>query len=84
MTETYDRIQGFTQDIQKQILRRSEGDITRVPKLVEQAMTGAFNTQFCRGLKGKLMCEYIPEDFADTVIEMVEQHKKGKGSQRIH
>lgn len=78
MAEVYDRISGFTQTIQKEILKRSEGDISRIPELVEEAMEGAFDTQTCRGLKGKFMCEYIPEELADTVMQLVERYRDGK------
>jgi hypothetical protein len=78
MLEVYNKTAGFTQDIQKQILRASAGDITRVDELVTQAQQGAFDTKFCRGLGGKLMCEYIPEELAPTVIQLVEEYRKNK------
>lgn len=76
MIEAYNKTAGFTQEIQKQILRASEGDVSRLDELVEQAQEGAFDTKMCRGLAGKLMCEYIPEELARSVIELVEQWKK--------
>lgn len=78
MAEVYDRIAGFNQRIQKEILKRSEGNISRIPELVEQAMEGAFDTLTCAGLKGKFMCDYIPEELADTVIELVDRYTKDK------
>lgn len=78
MEQVYDQIAGFKQDIQVAILRESGGDITKIPELVSEAQEGAFNTRFCRGLKGKFMCEYIPEELADTVIELVERYRSGK------
>ncbi len=41
-------------------------------------MQGLFNSRTCRGLKGKFMCEYIPEELADTVIELVTRFTTGK------
>lgn len=78
MTKAYDQIGGFTQAVQKEILKRSEGDISRVPELVEQAMEGAFDVRACHGLKGRLMCEFIPEEMADQVIALVGQYKGGR------
>jgi len=61
------------------ILRESGGDTTsKIPELVAEAMEGAFNARTCRGLKGKFMCEYIPGELADTVIDLVERYKTGK------
>lgn len=80
MLEAYDKTAGFTQEIQKQILKASGGDISRIDELVEQAQEGAFDTKMCRGLAGKLMCEYIPEELAGAVIELVEQYRKQGGS----
>lgn len=74
--EAYNKTAGFTQDIQKQILKASGGDISRIDELVAQAQEGAFDTKYCRGLAGKLMCEYIPEELAPTVIQLVEQYRK--------
>jgi len=74
--EAYDKTVGFSQEIQKQIIKATGGDISRIDELVEQAQEGAFDTKLCRGLAGKLMCEYIPEELASTVVEMVEQWKR--------
>jgi len=73
MIEAYDKTTGFSQEIQKQILRASEGDISRVDELVQQAQEGAFDTKMCKGLEGELMCEYIPQELGATVIKLVEE-----------
>jgi ParB family chromosome partitioning protein len=74
--EAYDKTVGFTQEIQKQIIKATGGDVSRLDELVTQAQEGAFDAKFCRGLAGKLMCEYIPEELAGSVIELVEQWKR--------
>lgn len=71
----YNQIQGFGQDIQVQIIRQSEGQIGNIPRLVMQAQEGAFSTRFCHGLAGKLMCEFIPEELAEQVIQLVTDHR---------
>lgn len=80
MAEVYEQIGGFKQDIQVAILRESGGDPSRIPELVTEAMEGAFSTRTCRGLRGKFMCEYIPDELADMVIDLVERYKTGKMS----
>jgi ParB family transcriptional regulator, chromosome partitioning protein len=74
--EAYDKTVGFSQEIQKQIIKATGGDISRLDQLVAQAQEGAFDTKFCRGLAGKLMCEYIPQELAESVVELVEQWKR--------
>ncbi len=78
MAEAYQHIAGFKQDIQVAILRESGGDVSKIPELVAEAMEGAFNARTCRGLKGKFMCEFIPEELADTVIELVTRYTTRK------
>ncbi len=41
-------IAGFKLDIQKEILRKSKGDLDKIPGLTSQAMEGAFDTRLCR------------------------------------
>lgn len=72
----YKQIQGFSQDIQVQIIRESGGDIRQIPELVLQAQAGAFNVRVCRGLAGKLMCEFIPTELAEEVIQLVNERKR--------
>ncbi len=55
---------------------RREGRLSRIDDLVAQAQEGAFDTKMCHGLAGKLMCDYIPEELASTVIQMVEQWRE--------
>lgn len=79
MIEAYNKTSGFSQEIQKQILKASQGKISRIDELVEQAQEGAFDTKICRGLQGKMMCEYIPEELAPAVIQMVEKWRDRSG-----
>lgn len=54
--EVYGRISGFTQRIQEEIVKRSEGDIGKIEDLVEEAQEGAFDVRRCGGAYG---CEII-------------------------
>lgn len=48
--QVYDRISGFTQRIQEEILKRSEGDLASIDDLVAHAQEGAFNVRRCGAL----------------------------------
>lgn len=54
--EVFGRISGFTQRIQEEILKRSEGDIANIDNLVDEAQEGIFNVRRCGGAYG---CEII-------------------------
>jgi ParB family chromosome partitioning protein len=54
--EVYDRISGFTQRIQEEILKRSDGDRASIDGLVAEAQEGAFNVRRCGGA---YRCEVI-------------------------
>lgn len=71
--QVYDRISGFTQRIQEEILRRSDGDLASIGDLVAEAQEGAFNVRRCGSAYG---CEVIRDilqhritqaDFQDLV-----------------
>lgn len=48
-SEVYDKIAGFTQSIQQDILKRSEGDVTRINDLRTQTLELAFDVRGCGG-----------------------------------
>lgn len=79
MIEAYNKTAGFTQEIQKQILKQTGGDIAKIDRLVEQAHEGAFDVTMCHGLAGKMMCQYIPEELAASVIRLVEEWRESSG-----
>src|SRR5262249_48878672 len=56
--QVYDRIAGFTQRIQEEIIKRSNGDLAAIDDLVEVAQEGAFNVRRCGGLYG---CQVIKD-----------------------
>jgi ParB family chromosome partitioning protein len=73
--EVYEKICGFRQSIQEAIIKRSEGDISRIDELVAEAHEGAFNVRRCGGAYG---CEIVKDildgkvtqaDFEDLVKE---------------
>ena len=74
MMKAYDRISGFKQQIQLEILKRSEGNIFRIPEPVAKAQEGAFNTHICRGLHE---CIYIPNELRGAVKDAVKEYEAG-------
>jgi hypothetical protein len=54
--EVYEKISPFKQSIQETIIKQSQGDLSRIADLVEQAQEGAFDTRRCGGRYG---CEII-------------------------
>lgn len=54
--EVYDKISGFTQRIQEEIIKRSDGDLASIDDLIEEAQEGAFDVRRCGGAYG---CEII-------------------------
>lgn len=68
--QVLDRIGGFKQDIQVEILKSSAGDIERLEELRESALSGAFDTRFCRdGL-----CFMMPDDLKPIIRALAEDH----------
>ena len=63
------QIGGFKQGIQQEILKRSAGDLSKIPDLVEQANESAFDTRTCRdGL-----CFMMPPGLKAEVMNRLEQ-----------
>lgn len=71
--QVLDRIGGFKQGIQQEILKRSEGDLGRVEDLREQALSGAFDTQLCRdGL-----CFEMPNEVKSIISSWLGEDREG-------
>jgi ParB family chromosome partitioning protein len=71
--DVLDRIGGFKQQIQLEMIKRSGGDLKKLEELREQALEGAFDTRLCRGLDG---CQFIPEELIEPVKEAIEKFEK--------
>lgn len=68
--EVWDRISGFTQDVQQEIIRRTDPGLENLGVLVDQAAEGAFNYHVVRNCP--FDCPAIPEPLKKQVAEMVE------------
>lgn len=64
--QVFDRISGFTQRIQEEIIKRSDGDLSAIDDLVEEAQEGAFNVRRCGGPYG---CQIIRDILERRITE---------------
>ena len=65
-----ERIGGFKQQVQEEILKRSGGDISLIDLLTQQALGGCFNIFICQGLKS---CPYIPDEGREEILLLIEK-----------
>lgn len=65
----------FKQQIQLEIIKRSEGDINKLSNLRIQALEGAFDTYFCRSIDD---CQFIPTELIEPVKEAIKKYEKDK------
>jgi len=72
--EVLDRIGGFKQQIQFEMIKRSGGDVDKLEDLREQALEGAFDTRWCRGLDE---CPFIPLQLRKTVKDAIRKVEEG-------
>lgn len=67
------RIGGFKQQIQLEMIKRSGGDLSKLDGLRTQALEGAFDTRVCRGLDE---CSFIPYELRGLIIDAVKKFKE--------
>jgi ParB family chromosome partitioning protein len=65
-----ERIGGFKQQVQEEILKRSGGDVSLIDLLTQQALGGCFNVFICQGLKS---CPNIPEEGREEILQLIEK-----------
>lgn len=70
MVEAFNRIGGFVQNIQAEILKRSGGDVGALPELVMQATEGAFDIKRCGSSAED--CPHIPEVLRGPLLEALQ------------
>ena len=58
MIEAYNKIAGFTQQVQSEIIKQSAGDLSKVDGLVDMAHQGVFHTVMCKGVHD---CNFVPQ-----------------------
>lgn len=69
--QVFDEIKGFTGKIQNEIMKRSGGDISKVPNLVERAMQGEFNVSMCH----YGFCDLMSDGLKEKISELIKQER---------
>jgi ParB/RepB/Spo0J family partition protein len=81
MVEAFNKIGGFTQNIQAEILKRSGGDVDSLSELVMQATEGAFDIKRCGSSEED--CPHIPEAVRGPLLEAIRALKDSKPEPEI-
>ena len=71
--EVLEKIGGFKQQIQLEMIKRSGGDLSKLEELREQALEGAFDTRLCRGLDD---CPFIPDELIQSIKDAIKEFKE--------
>jgi ParB family chromosome partitioning protein len=74
--EIWDKIEGFTQDVQQQIIKRTDKDLENLDDLVDKAAEGAFDYHIIRNCP--FDCPTIPKPLKKQVAEMIETFNSGR------
>jgi ParB/RepB/Spo0J family partition protein len=69
--KVFDTVKGFTGKMQTEIIKRSDGDISKVPELVERAMQGEFNVSMCH----YGFCDHMSDKLKEKIGGLIEQGK---------
>lgn len=69
--KVFDSVKGFTGKMQSEIIKRSEGDASKVPELVERAMQGEFNVTMCH----YGFCDLMSGKLKERISELIDQGK---------
>lgn len=72
-----EKIGGFKQQIQLEMIKRSGGKVEKLEELKELAMEGAFDTHVCRSLDE---CNFIPEQLIEPVKEAIKKFEEDESA----
>ncbi|MBU2535136.1 MAG: ParB/RepB/Spo0J family partition protein [Chloroflexota bacterium] len=78
--EVLNKIGGFKQQIQLEMIKRSGGNLSELEVLKGQALEGALDVRLCRGLE---KCTFIPPELRGLVKSAVEKFKKDGSTQEL-
>jgi len=67
--EVWNQIGGFTQDIQREIIKRTDDDLGNLEDLIDQVQEGVFNVQVVKNCP--FDCSTIPDELKEKVYEMI-------------
>jgi len=71
--EVLNRVGGFKQQIQLEMIKRSGGDLDELENLREQALEGAFDTHLCKGLHE---CSFIPQELREPIMDAIRKFEE--------
>jgi ParB/RepB/Spo0J family partition protein len=69
--EVFDCVKGFTGKMQTEIIKRSNGDISKEPELVDRAMQGEFNVIKCH----YGFCDLMSDKLKEKINQLIEQKR---------
>lgn len=67
--QIWDRIAGFTQDVQQEIIKRTDDGLSNLDELVDQAAEGAFDYHVVRNCP--FDCPTVPEPLKNQIANMI-------------
>lgn len=70
-SEVWDRIEGFTQDVQQKIIKNTDADLSNLDTLVDQAAEGAFDYRMVRNCP--FDCPTVPTPLKGAVDNMIRE-----------
>ena len=70
--ELWNRVKGFTQDVQREIIKRVDYDLDNLDELVGEATEGAFDMKLVRNCP--FDCPTIPKALKEDVAKLIEAH----------
>ena len=68
-----ERVGGFKQQIQLEIIKKSDGDLSKLERLRAKAFEGAFNSYLCKSLDD---CQFIPKELIHTVRTAIREFEE--------
>lgn len=71
--EIWDRVGGFTQDVQQEIIKRLDANLTNLDDVVAQAAEGAFDYHIVRNCP--FDCPSVPEPLKSEVARIISEFK---------
>lgn len=79
MLTAYEKIAGFTQTVQVEILKQSGGSLSKVDELVEKAHEGVFKMHMCKGIRD---CAFVSE-WVNLVDDLLHERDESVKDVRI-
>jgi len=79
--EALEKIRGFNQRVQVEIIKRSGGDLSKLEELSELALEGAFYMKLCRGLDECPYLVSLPSELVESIKNAIKNLEKEKSDE---